>query len=491
MFRRMAAVGLLAIASVSVVETSARAQMPFPRDLVPKRTSLERLGLERQWYAVVPLVEAERLLRISLTGNFVFAQTSYAMVYTYDAETGRLLWSAQLGQRTAFARGAASNSFAVFVSNADEFYCLDRGSGRTIWKYDLGTMPTTSPAADEHQAMVGLTTGEIFGFELKRRDDKGVEHIWGQPRVAWNWATGGPLSTRPLPAQQIVCFGSNDGKTYAVAAYEHTPLFRFPSGGPIGEGLGSYGTRMLLIPSGDNNLYAVDLFTARALWTFASGSPIEQEPLVVDEDIYSVNTAGLFVALDPSTGEPRWQASTHGGRLNAISPTKLYLRSADLDLFVVDRKTGRTLVGPGETHFRIGLNLREYSLNIVNRFNDRLYFGTDSGMIVCMRESGLAQPHLLRDPKAPTFGYVPPEGIKLTPPPPPGAEQPKTEEGAPGAEDAAKEKDKEKAAEDKEKAADEKEKPADEKVKPAEKEKDEPADAKEKEKPAEKDSDTR
>ena len=84
------------------------------------------------------------LLRISLANDYLFAQTSYAMVHAFDAESGRLLWSAQLGERTGFARGVAANSYAVVVTNADNFFALDKKTGRSIWKYDLGTIPTSS-----------------------------------------------------------------------------------------------------------------------------------------------------------------------------------------------------------------------------------------------------------------------------------------------------------------------------------------------------------
>src|ERR1700733_4221478 len=109
---------------------SARAQMPFPVDLVPTRTALERLGLERQWFGVIPLVESERLMRISMSGDRLFAQTDYAMVHAFDSESGRLLWSAQLGERTGLARGVASNSFAVFATNANILHALDKKTGR-------------------------------------------------------------------------------------------------------------------------------------------------------------------------------------------------------------------------------------------------------------------------------------------------------------------------------------------------------------------------
>jgi hypothetical protein len=112
---------------------------------------------------------------------------------------------------------------------------------------------------------------------------------------------------------------------------------------------------------------------------------------------------------------------------------------------------------PGESHIGAGLNLREYDLDVVNRFNDRIYFATSSGMIICLRETGNPQPHPLRDPKSLPFGYVPPEGLKPTPPVVPVAEpgaEPKNEPAAPGADDAAAPADKEKATP----PADEKEK---------------------------------
>jgi hypothetical protein len=177
----------------------------------------------------------------------------------------------------------------------------------------------------------------------------------------------------------------------------------------------------------------VDLITAQSLWTFPSGAPITQEPLVAGDDIYVINTAGNLSSLDPRTGEPRWTIPTQGGQLVSVTPTKLYLRSYNLDLFVVDRATGRMVVDPAGSHLRAGLNLREHDLSIVNPFNDRMYFATRCGLILAIREIGQAQPHLLRDPKQPPFGYIPPEGLQLTPPAPPAAEPGAAPEGQPAA----------------------------------------------------------
>jgi outer membrane protein assembly factor BamB len=419
MFRRVLPVWVI----LSIIAgSSARAQMPFPTNLVPARTSLERLGLERQWFIVVPLMETERLLRISRTDNLMFAQTSYARLHAYDAETGRRLWTAQLGERTGFARGATANSWAVFVTNSNILYSLDRGSGRTMWKTNLGTIPTSTPACSESRLWVGLTNGLLKGFSLKRTDSKGNEFIRETPYPLPSWHAGQVITTRPLPAENLLTFGGGDGTVHVVMADEPTVVFRLPTGGQIGEGLGAFGTRTLLVPSGDFALYAADLFTAEVIWSFPSAAPVSQEPLVADQDVYVTNTQGFLSSLDPVTGARRWTVATQGGRLASVSATKIYLRSYNLDLFMIDRATGRMVTDPSETHLRAGLNLRDYDLDIVNRFNDRTIFATSSGMIVALHEIGQTLPRVLRDPKLPPFGFVPPEGLKPTPPAAPAAE---------------------------------------------------------------------
>jgi outer membrane protein assembly factor BamB len=409
-------------------------RLPCTGYLIPGRAALERLGLERQWFAVVPLVETERLIRISRSGDLLFAQTDYARLHTFDAETGRLLWTAYLGERSGFARGAVANSWAVFVTNANFLFALDRGTGRTIWRTSLGTLPTSPPAADESRVLVGLTDSMIKAFRLKSVDTKGNEHIRDTPFPLWSYRAGGPVRTRPLPAENIIAFGGGDNKAWVVMADEPTVLFRLPTGGAIGEGLGAYGTRTLLVPSADKALYAADILTGKVVWSFPSGSPIGQEPLVSQEDIYVINTAGDLTSLNPTDGQPRWTIPTQGGQLVSVSPTKIYLRSYNLDLFAVDRATGRMVVDPSESYLRAGVNLRDYDLNIVNRFNDRLYFATRCGLILALRETAVPQPILLRDPKQLPFGYIPPEGLQQTPPPAPAAEPGAAPDAQPGAE---------------------------------------------------------
>jgi hypothetical protein len=131
---------------------------------------------------------------------------------------------------------------------------------------------------------------------------------------------------------------------------------------------------------------------------------------VADDDIYVVNDQGMLTEVDEANGHSRWTVSTLGGRLLAVSETKVYLESHDEDLFVVDRQSGKIVYEPAMTLTRAGVNLRGYALGPTNRFDDRLYFGSTHGLLLCLREINQVAPRPLRDPKAKPFGYIPPEG---------------------------------------------------------------------------------
>src|SRR4051812_4157952 len=314
---------VLAWAVTALAVSTARAQIPISRDLVPTRTAMARLGLERNWMALVPLVGTERLLSISMADTMLFAQTNLGNFYAFDAESGQRLWSLSLGHESGAAQPASVNSRLVFVTSSNKLFALERRTGRVVWVTSLGTLPTSPTACDEQRVMVGLSNGKLVAFDLYDPADK-KKTLYDTARAAWNWQTGGgALTSRPLPAQQFVAFGGRDGKLYVAMSdvpLDFIPgmLYRLATGGGDVAPLAAHGTRNVLVASTDKNLYSVDLFTAAVNWIYPSGAPITQEPMPADDDVYVVNTAGLLTALDASTGERRWMTSTHGGRVMSI-----------------------------------------------------------------------------------------------------------------------------------------------------------------------------
>lgn len=412
----------LTVLVIGLIAPAARAQIPFTRDMIPTRTALTRLGLERNWMAVVPLgVTHERVLLVSQSQNMLFAQTNLANLHAYDAETGRYLWGANLGRGTNVAHPASVNSNRVIVANNQDLWCLDKGTGRQVWKATLDHLPSTATACDEERAIVGLRDGKLVAYSI-RDHSRDEPPGYSAATFLWAWKTNAPLSGRPLPANQVVAFGSQDARVYVARVDENTLIYRFLTGGPISASLAGFGTRTLLVPSEDHNLYAIDLFNGETRWVYPSGAPITQEPVVAGNEVFVENSQGALSSLDPETGTLRWEHYTGNAALLAISPGRVYLRSIDGDLLVVDRQTGRSIADAAATQERAGLNLRSFSLTPTNRVDDRMVFGTPSGLLVSIRETGQLQPSPLRDPNAEPFGVLP-EGEESTPPQSPPAEE--------------------------------------------------------------------
>ncbi|MEO6808647.1 MAG: PQQ-binding-like beta-propeller repeat protein [Isosphaeraceae bacterium] len=369
----------------------------------------------------------------AIRGGLIFAQTNRANLHVYDAETGQYLWAANLGAPTADARPIAVNSSMIFITNLKDLSALDRQTGRQVWKIRLEDVPSSVPAADEDRVAVGLVSGKLQGFATRETpidpDHPERKQAGG---FLWAWQTNARLTSRPVIADRLIAFGSQDGKLYVGVLHPSSLLFRYLTGGPITANLGTYGSRTLIVPSEDNVVYAVDLYTAETKWAFATGAPVKQEPLVcrgttpdIRHEVFIVNVNGSMYSLDPENGESLWNQQVGDGKLLAISQTRVYLATAFNDLFVLNRANGAVVSTPRQTFELAGLDLREYALTVINNHNDRLYMATPSGSLLSLREAGQLVPYDIRDPKRPTFGVIPttaPRTIPAVEPMPAAAE---------------------------------------------------------------------
>jgi outer membrane protein assembly factor BamB len=410
MSRRIALAGLCLLLWTS----AATAQRTVDAKL-PTRTATARLGLERQWFTAIPLGNAnERVLSFNVDGGLLFVKTTGGNLHTSDAETGRPLWMAHLGPAAARGFDVAVNSTQVIATNLKTIYGLDRATGREVWHATLDDLPSTGTGASEDQAMVGLRSGKIMAFTTHK-----IEQYQSIPRSAgsflWAWQSRTELSARPIITDKVVTFGSQDHRVYTATLGSLTVkprlLYRFLTGGPISANMAIWGNRTIIVPSGDNNVYAIDLFTGTVRWEVATGAPVDQEPLVSGSEVYMINEQGRVMRLDGNQGDVIWDTPTPAHRLLALSPARLYLETEFQDLMILDRATGAVLASPRESHERAGLNLRDFALSFPNYYDDRIYFCSEGGLLVCLREMGRVQPTPLRDPNLPPFGSIPEDGL--------------------------------------------------------------------------------
>ncbi len=412
MLRRTA---LASLALMGLASTAA-AQVSFTQETMLTRTALGRLGLEKNWSTVVPLgTSDDRLLDVSLSGGILFAQTGGGMLHAYDAETGRYLWNTSLQRGIDLAFPATVSGNTVLVTAGRFLIGLDKATGRPVWKELLDGTPATGISADEEYAVLGEQNGKLVAYNLK---DRSKEDPPGRSPGTFAWAmqTHDTLSARPLLSPKVIALGSHDKRVYTAIIPEPgkgmvEPLYRFLTDGPVVAPLVGFGTRTLIVPSEDKKLYGIDLFSGNPKWSVATGDPISHAPSVAGDQVYAINNVGRLIAIDGTAGKILWERPTECSEIVAISPTRLYLMTIYREMSIVDRATGQMLASPKDSYERAELHSRNYTVNVINAENDRIYLANPNGMVYSLREMGHLHPSPLRDPKQPVFGYIPPEGI--------------------------------------------------------------------------------
>ncbi len=433
MTRRKALALSLAGAAFAPGASTAFAQsgVGMSRNILPTRATLARLGLERAWYALVPLGNpTEKVLLSNLADDTLFVQTDQANLHSFGAETGRLNWTAKIGRHSLDTRPVSVNGDFAYVTNGPTLLSLDRRTGRLVWSAQLDSTAEGATAANDQRVVVGLASGKLVAYNTR---DHSQDPTPGRSAgtFSWAWQTNAKITARPIPAGKVIAFASQDGRVYVGIEDSKTILFRYATGGPIVGSMGTYGARTLIVPSTDGILYAIDLYTGDSLWKRSGGASFEQEPIIDRDRVIVVNKLGQVLVIDAKTGDLLRTAGIGGGRLLAVSGTRGYIQSTDHDLAIVDRASGQVSFSARDTRERAGLDLREYTIGVTNHLNDRMYFATKSGFLLCLREAGMTVPRMLREPKAPEFGYLPPDGEAAAPATPPDDAEIPMPEGEP------------------------------------------------------------
>ncbi len=194
--------------------------------------------------------------------------------------------------RDDHAEPASVNSTAVFVTNSNQLFGLDRKTGRLIWKQGAAGIPSSSTAADDERVMVGLESGKLVCL---RRQDRRSRSGTSRP------TRRSPRS--PVIAGKVVAFGSEDSKLYLCQGREapsssggsrpaarSSPRWARTASGPCSSPRAtSPSTRSTSSPATTN-------------WILATGAPVEQEPLSPTTTSTSSTPKACLTAIDIPTG---------------------------------------------------------------------------------------------------------------------------------------------------------------------------------------------
>lgn len=432
---------LLAVLAAALCSSEQLSAAP-----IISRSAAARHGLVRAWYTQVRIDPGRaRVTHLTLSeGNAeykeipdtLFVQTDRAMVHAIDAETGKTLWVKLVGRPDHPGVPIGVNKDLVAVVNGSYLYALDRADGKILWKRSLDGVPAAGIAMSRRRVFVPMLTGQVFAYRLEqlgtpldeelametkrqqseeeedfaeepapktpetkpdaRRESIRLEQRLLPPSVCQSF---GRMTSRPIivwddDAKEVVVWATTKGLFVArVAARGDTdfvvkyqlstdsPFVSQPTFLPPNPKIAD-SVCVLFSASKDGVIHARQEHQGNELWNLAVGQPIIEPAVPIGEKLFAATQLGGMYCVRVKDGHKLWW-TPQIVQFVAASEKRVYAADRLGRLLVLDAQSGARL----DTMAIPGLRLK-----LLNMQTDRIYLGTETGLIQCLHEVELTEP---------------------------------------------------------------------------------------------------
>jgi len=255
---------------------------------------------------------------VATASGRVFAATGYGQVFSLDAGSGQVAWTADLDSPARGAPTAGAGHVFVVTQN-NEVVALNQSDGTLAWSYvgieeTAGLLSAANPAVSGNRVVVPFSSGEIMALDIKK----------GEPV----WIDG---VTRGL-------------RTMALSGLADVSASPVIAGGTV------YATGV------SGRTIASSLKTGQRIWAVDLGSV--HTPVVSGSAVFMVDLDNRMVALNRKTGDTLWttvlpRSEKKKKRRNWAGPIlangTLVAFSSDGDIARVDAASGR-IVGTNDVN---------------------------------------------------------------------------------------------------------------------------------------------
>lgn len=375
---------ILAVMSIDNLMAQNLNQSSVGISLLSQRELVQH-DLDRVWWGQATVdPQRDRVVHLALDEINLYALSTAGIITAFNNETGKKLWATQLGRGNNISYPPVSNSKYVFITVGMNLFSLDRLTGEIDWELKLPNSASTSPTVDEDMIYVGTLKGRVYAWDLNKLDELSKESklpAWRAGAIRWTYQTGDTISTPPIVRGRTLLFASQDGSLYSVTLNNRKLAFQFETDAPISANLAEFG-KSIYIASEDQNLYCLNILNGIVRWRIRTSFPLRKPVTVLDDNVYlSSRKNGLF-ELSALTGQQNWWQPL-GSSFISLSPTRVYASDELGNLLVLARTDGAVLSA---------VPLRKFQVKLMNEQTDRIFCASESGLIMCLRQSDLPFP---------------------------------------------------------------------------------------------------
>ncbi|MFQ3536355.1 MAG: PQQ-binding-like beta-propeller repeat protein [Aggregatilineales bacterium] len=223
----------------------------------------------------------------------------------------------------------------VYVGVYDNnLYAVNALDGKFRWKFPTEGGIATTPAVVSEENLV------LFGSEDKTF--YAVDTRTG--RLAWSFVTNGPIRSSPVVQHNVVFFGSDDGKLYALRfnSSGRTLAWKYDCGNPIRSRPCIHGN-FVLVATEAGELICLDLGSTLK-WRFNKPKrPIYSSPVVHDGVVYFGCMDMFLYGVELQNGWHVWRQRMSGRIIGSplILGKTVYIGSDDNTLYAMELGSSR------------------------------------------------------------------------------------------------------------------------------------------------------
>lgn len=252
-----------------------------------------------------------------------------------------------------------------------QLYCLDRNTGKEIWRYRSIDSPDPKKFAPGFKA-APLVAGDMVYVG----DEDGVLHAVASAdgQLKWKFVTGAEIAGCVSRFEDKLLLSSHDSFLYCLSD-TGTELWKFQTQDMVNCSP-AVADHFTFLAGCDGHLRVIDLTTHTEVRGVPMESPLIASPAIVGDQLYVGTHSGEVVSINWRAGEVTWR---YKGKRDmpyhasaAVTDDIVVVGSHDKHLHAVNRQTGEGL-WTFPTKARI-----ESSCVVVE---DRVFFGSGDGNI--------------------------------------------------------------------------------------------------------------
>ncbi|MCX5658093.1 MAG: PQQ-binding-like beta-propeller repeat protein [Planctomycetota bacterium] len=171
-----------------------------------------------------------------------------------------------------------------------------------------------SPGGWGLQSVTALGTPARYGGRLLVGSaDYKLHAVADNGAYLWGFQTGGRVRSSPLPSDDDVYVGSDDGKLYKVDVQSGALIWEFATGGPVRSSPALAGGKVY-VASGDGFLYALDASSGLPAWKQPLAPHTRSSPALAGGKVFIGDEQGNLLAFDAASGAPvpNWKQAVAG-----------------------------------------------------------------------------------------------------------------------------------------------------------------------------------